>query len=485
MKFKDLVKETTTTTGTGPFVRGGAVAGFRAFTPAYNVGDIAPYFARLGAQWESGEGTVTATTIERTRVIDGSNGASLVNFSAGTKELYVAAPADFMSGVAIGDLPAASSVPDTYILEVANPSTGESFKLTLGGLRSLLGGTAPPVGDTTAPILSSATGTASGANGASGSVSTNEANGTLYCLASTSNTATKTAIKGGVSQAISSTGVKNFSVTGLLASTLYYLHFVHVDAAGNESSVATSSSFTTQAAGSSTTVPGAPTIGTATAGDGYVDVAFTAPASSGGSAVIDYTATLSTGETATGTTSPIRVTASNGPARTATVAARNSVGTGPASAASNSVTPAPAVAYEIKGYTSNGVVNAVKDTVDASAVTVYSGRKGLLTTPFVNGNGYWSITPTPASTMSGWSDSPTVPPAVVTEADNAGASGAGGNSTFQNGLIAMSKPSAWNNQSRVWVPVGTDPAKKWYFWIKPIDGAAQCMNPNGMTVTGA
>jgi len=87
------------------------------------------------------------------------------------------------------------------------------------------------------------------------------------------------------------------------------------------------------------TVPGAPTIGTAVAGDGYVDVAFTAPASNGGATITGYTATLSTGETATGTTSPIRVTAANGPARTANVKATNSVGTGPASAESNSVTP--------------------------------------------------------------------------------------------------------------------------------------------------
>lgn len=92
------------------------------------------------------------------------------------------------------------------------------------------------------------------------------------------------------------------------------------------------------------TVPGAPTIGTAVAGDGYVDVAFTAPSSNGGSAVTGYTATLSTGETNTGTVSPIRVTAANGTARTAHVTAMNGVGTGPASAESNSVTPKAATA---------------------------------------------------------------------------------------------------------------------------------------------
>lgn len=87
------------------------------------------------------------------------------------------------------------------------------------------------------------------------------------------------------------------------------------------------------------TTPGAPTIGTATAGDGAVSIAFTAPASNGGSAILDYQVLLSTGQTATGTTSPIIVTAPNSTPVTATVRARNAVGYGAASAASNSVTP--------------------------------------------------------------------------------------------------------------------------------------------------
>lgn len=89
-------------------------------------------------------------------------------------------------------------------------------------------------------------------------------------------------------------------------------------------------------------VPAAPTIGTAVAGNGYVDVAFTRN-SDGGSSVLDSTATLSTGQTGTGASSPIRVVAPNGTAVTATVKDRNSVGSSAASAASNSVTPIGAV----------------------------------------------------------------------------------------------------------------------------------------------
>jgi uncharacterized repeat protein (TIGR01451 family) len=92
------------------------------------------------------------------------------------------------------------------------------------------------------------------------------------------------------------------------------------------------------------TTPGAPTIGTATAGNAQASVTFTAPVSNGGSAITGYTVTSSPGGlTATGTASPITVSGlTNGTAYTFTVRATNSVGTGPTSAASNSVTPVAA-----------------------------------------------------------------------------------------------------------------------------------------------
>jgi CSLREA domain-containing protein len=87
-------------------------------------------------------------------------------------------------------------------------------------------------------------------------------------------------------------------------------------------------------------LPGAPTIGTASAGNAQISVAFTAPTSDGGSPITSYTATCGT-QSASGAASPITVTGlTNGTSYTCTVAATNSVGTGPASAPSNSVTPA-------------------------------------------------------------------------------------------------------------------------------------------------
>ena len=92
------------------------------------------------------------------------------------------------------------------------------------------------------------------------------------------------------------------------------------------------------------TVSSAPTIGTATAGDGQANVTFTAPASNGGSAITTYSATSSpaggSGSCAgpaacTITVSPL----SNGTSYTFTVTATNGVGTSAASGASNAVTP--------------------------------------------------------------------------------------------------------------------------------------------------
>lgn len=88
--------------------------------------------------------------------------------------------------------------------------------------------------------------------------------------------------------------------------------------------------------------PGAPTIGTATAGDAQATVSFTAPASSGSSEITEYLVTSTpSGFTASGPASPIIITGlSNGTSYTFTVQAKNTAGLGPASADSNSVTPA-------------------------------------------------------------------------------------------------------------------------------------------------
>lgn len=101
-------------------------------------------------------------------------------------------------------------------------------------------------GDSTAPVLSSPTATQTGSTTASGSVSTNEANGTLYRYVSTSSTATAATVKAsGQTSAVTATGVQNVTFSGLPPGTLQYAHYLHRDAAGNDSAVSSSAGFTT------------------------------------------------------------------------------------------------------------------------------------------------------------------------------------------------------------------------------------------------
>jgi 6-phosphogluconolactonase (cycloisomerase 2 family) len=97
--------------------------------------------------------------------------------------------------------------------------------------------------------------------------------------------------------------------------------------------------------------PGAPSIGRATAGDGVAKLTFTAPGYDGGAPVTSYTVTARDltdasrgGQTASGQGSPITVNGLvNGDSYTLTVTARNTAGTGRASAPSNAVVPRPHV----------------------------------------------------------------------------------------------------------------------------------------------
>jgi len=100
----DRVKETTTTTGTGTVTLLGASTGFQSFSAIGNTNTTYYTIAgQTGSEWEVGIGTYTSsgTTLARTTVISSSNAGALVNFSAGTKDVFVTYPAEFTAN-AIG-----------------------------------------------------------------------------------------------------------------------------------------------------------------------------------------------------------------------------------------------------------------------------------------------------------------------------------------------------------------------------------------------
>lgn len=143
---------------------------------------------------------------------------------------------------------------------------------------------------------------------------------------------------------ITGTGASSpITVPGLTAGTPYTFTVHATNAVGNSAESAASNSVTPSA---SATAPGAPTIGTATAGNAQAVANWTAPASNGGSAVTGYTvktydssgtllATDTTGVVLTYTKTGL----TNGAGVKFKVAATNAIGTGTLSAFSNTVTP--------------------------------------------------------------------------------------------------------------------------------------------------
>ncbi len=96
--LKDRVKETTTTTGTGAISLGGAVANFQAFSAVLSNADTT-YYAIVdttNTAFEVGLGTYASSgnTLTRTTVLESSNSGSAVNFGAGSKNIFIAYPAE-------------------------------------------------------------------------------------------------------------------------------------------------------------------------------------------------------------------------------------------------------------------------------------------------------------------------------------------------------------------------------------------------------
>jgi len=150
------------------------------------------------------------------------------------------------------------------------------------------------------------------------------------------------------------------------------LRAIALDAAGNASGVATHA-YTIATA----TVPGAPTIGAATAGDKSATVSWTRPASTGGSAITGYTVTAvrtfngdrTSVAAPAGATSATVTGLINGVNYRLEVTATNAVGTGPTSALSNQVKPAAAATATVPGAPTIGAASSGSTTDTAVSAT--------------------------------------------------------------------------------------------------------------------
>ncbi|MDI1288467.1 MAG: fibronectin type III domain-containing protein [bacterium] len=149
-----------------------------------------------------------------------------------------------------------------------------------------------------------------------------------------------TAASGGSLAGSCTTGTTNCSITGLTNGTTYFVDVTATNLDGTGSPTARIS--VTPA-----TNPGPPSITGVGVGNAFVEVAFNAPASNGGSAILDYTVNAWSAPgggtvlaTVTVTSSPARLTGlTNGTQYFVDVGARNAKGTGPRSGR-QPVTPA-------------------------------------------------------------------------------------------------------------------------------------------------
>lgn len=150
---KDRVQETTTTAGTGTYTLAGAVTGYQSFS-VIGDGNTTYYAATNGTDWEVGIGTYTAsgTTLARTTILTSSNSNNAVNWSAGTKAIFVTYPAgkSIYDGGPLGtpssgtvtNLTGTASININGTVGATTPTTGSFTTLSASGVATFSAGTA-------------------------------------------------------------------------------------------------------------------------------------------------------------------------------------------------------------------------------------------------------------------------------------------------------------------------------------------------------
>lgn len=97
--WKNRVQETSTTAGNGNFMLNGATVGYKNFFDSVGLNTLVEYGITnkdVPAEWEIGLGVLVGSSqFQRQTVYDGSSGiGATVNFSAGTKTIYITLSAE-------------------------------------------------------------------------------------------------------------------------------------------------------------------------------------------------------------------------------------------------------------------------------------------------------------------------------------------------------------------------------------------------------
>jgi hypothetical protein len=222
------------------------------------------------------------------------------------------------------------------------------------------------------------------------------------------------------------------TVIGLSNGTSYSFTVTASNAAGSGSPSAASSAVTPRGE-----LPGAPMLASASAGNAGATVSFSAPLSSGGSAITGYTVSSIPaggvdGNAGTTATTHLISGLSNGVSYSFTVTATNATGTGAASTPSNSVTPAtlPGAPTEVAASADHGQAQVtfsapandggsaiVGYTVTSTPGGISASGKGSPITIIGLSDGT-SYTFTVSATSKAGTGSPSAPSNAVTPADS-------------------------------------------------------------------
>jgi hypothetical protein len=229
-------------------------------TPAFVAGVITwltDEFADAQVEYGPTVAYGSSTAIDSTFTL--SHSVTITNLAAGATYHYRVKSRDVIGNLATGSdgtFTTAAAAPTPRM--AVRPATRTTPTFTF----------APVLLDLIAPTLTVPVGTKTGQTTATVGATTNEVDGTLYVVVTTSNTTpSKAQVKTGKdaagataayasSQPITTSGAKTFSATALALGTTYYAHLMHEDAAGNQSNVVTSAPFTTDP----NAVPNTPTI---------------------------------------------------------------------------------------------------------------------------------------------------------------------------------------------------------------------------------